>query len=195
MLYTLNLHNWVLCLVAQLCLTLWPHELWPTRLLHLWDFPGKIIGMGCHALLQGIFPTQGSNSSLPYCRQILYHLSQQRSLNLCQLYLKNIHTQNLSKNTLDKKNLKKTFRGTVLISQIRSLAFSSPLELLVSSHFPILSWSKERCFSPRGEECQPNTLPASEYGMNEKIRVFAFFLLKTLGLCLLPAFPLWGLAF
>ena len=107
----------------------------------------------CHALLQGIFPTQGSNSSLPYCRQILYHLSQQRSPNLCQLYLKNIHTQNLSKNTLDKKNKKKTFRGTVLISQIRSLAFSSPLELLVSSHFPILSWSKERCFSPRGEEC------------------------------------------
>ena len=136
-----------------------------------------------------------STSNYPYCRQILYHLSQQRSPNLCQLYLKNIHTQNLSKNTLDKKNKKKTFRGTVLISQIRSLAFSSPLELLVSSHFPILSWSKERCFSPRGEECQPNTLPASEYGMNEKIRVFAFFLLKTLGLCLLPAFPLWELAF
>ena len=33
--------------------------------------------MGCHSLLQGIFLTQGSNLSLPHCRQILYHLSHQ----------------------------------------------------------------------------------------------------------------------
>ena len=31
--------------------------------------------MDCQALLQGIFPTQGSNPGLPHCRQILYHLS------------------------------------------------------------------------------------------------------------------------
>ena len=31
--------------------------------------------MGCHALLQGIFPTQGSNPGLPHCRKILYHVS------------------------------------------------------------------------------------------------------------------------
>ena len=31
--------------------------------------------MGCHALLQGIFPTQGLNLGLLHCRQILYHLS------------------------------------------------------------------------------------------------------------------------
>ena len=30
---------------------------------------------GCHSLLQGIFPIQGSNSGFPHCRQILYHLS------------------------------------------------------------------------------------------------------------------------
>ena len=90
-----------------------------------WDSPGKNIGTGCPALLQGIFltqvsnlhllsrvqlfatpwtitcqaplsmrfsrqeywvampssrrisPTQGSNSGLPHCRQILYHLSHQ----------------------------------------------------------------------------------------------------------------------
>ena len=35
--------------------------------------------MGCHFLLQGIFPTQGSNSGLPYCRWILYHLNHQGS--------------------------------------------------------------------------------------------------------------------
>ena len=27
-------------------------------------FPGKNIGVGCHFLLQGIFPTQGSNPGL-----------------------------------------------------------------------------------------------------------------------------------
>ena len=31
--------------------------------------------MGCHSLLQGIFPTQGSKLRVPYCRQILCHLS------------------------------------------------------------------------------------------------------------------------
>ena len=31
--------------------------------------------MDCHALLQGIFPTQGSNPGLLHCRQILYQLS------------------------------------------------------------------------------------------------------------------------
>ena len=39
------------------------------------DSPGKNTGMGCHALLQGIFPTQGLNSGLPHCRQMLYPLS------------------------------------------------------------------------------------------------------------------------
>ena len=33
--------------------------------------------MGCHALLQGIFPTQGLNPALPQCRRILYRLSPQ----------------------------------------------------------------------------------------------------------------------
>ena len=43
------------------------------------DSPGKNTGVGCHALLQGIFPTQGSNPGLPHCRQVLYHLSHQGS--------------------------------------------------------------------------------------------------------------------
>ena len=41
------------------------------RLLHLWDFPGKNTGVGYHFLLQGIFPTQGSNLGLPHRRQTL----------------------------------------------------------------------------------------------------------------------------
>ena len=58
---------------------LWPHRLWPARLLRLWDFPGKSTGVGCHFLLQGIFPTRGSNPDLVHCRQMLYHLSYQGS--------------------------------------------------------------------------------------------------------------------
>ena len=41
-----------------------------------WDFSSTNTGMGCHALLQGIFQTQGSNPSLLHllhCRRILYH--------------------------------------------------------------------------------------------------------------------------
>ena len=33
--------------------------------------------MGCHTLLQGIFPIQESNWGLLYCGRILYQLSQQ----------------------------------------------------------------------------------------------------------------------
>ena len=50
-----------------------------TRLLRPWDFLGKSTGVGCHFLLQGIFPTQGSNPSLLHCRQTLYCLSHQGS--------------------------------------------------------------------------------------------------------------------
>ena len=51
----------------------------PIRLFCPWDFPGKNTGEHSHALLQGIFPTQGSNLGLLYCRQILYRLSHQGS--------------------------------------------------------------------------------------------------------------------
>jgi len=49
------------------------------RLLHPWNSPGKTTRVGSHSLLQGIFPTQGSNPGLPHCRRILYPLSHQRS--------------------------------------------------------------------------------------------------------------------
>ena len=44
------------------------------------DSPGKNTGVGCHALLQGIFLTQELNRGLLNCRQILYQLSYQGSL-------------------------------------------------------------------------------------------------------------------
>ena len=59
--------------------SLWPHGLKPTRFFSQWDFPGKSTGVGCHFLLQGIFPTQGSNPGLPHCRQMFYCLRHQGS--------------------------------------------------------------------------------------------------------------------
>ena len=43
------------------------------------DSPCKNTGVGCHALVQGIFPTQGLNPGIPHCRRILYCLSHQGS--------------------------------------------------------------------------------------------------------------------
>ena len=40
---------------------------------------GKNTGMGCHILLQGIFPTWRLNPDLPHCKWILYHLNHQES--------------------------------------------------------------------------------------------------------------------
>ena len=52
-----------ICMCAnsfQLCPTLWQ----PTRFLHPWDSSGENPGVGCHVLLQELFPTQGSNPHL-----------------------------------------------------------------------------------------------------------------------------------
>ena len=44
-----------------------------------WDSPGKNTGVGGHSLLQGIFPTQGSNLDLLHCSQIPYHLARRKA--------------------------------------------------------------------------------------------------------------------
>ena len=54
------------------------HYSLPARHLCWRDSPGNSIGVGCHALLQGIFLTHRLNLRLPcllHCRQILYPLS------------------------------------------------------------------------------------------------------------------------
>ena len=47
-------------------------EFWP-------EYTGQNNGVGSLSLLQGIFPTQGSNPGLPHCRWIFYQLSHNRS--------------------------------------------------------------------------------------------------------------------
>ena len=59
---------------------LWPHGVQPTRLPCSWSSPGKNTGVGFHFLLQGIFPTQGSNHVSGKGRQIVYHCTTWESL-------------------------------------------------------------------------------------------------------------------
>ena len=56
------------CLVVSSCLR--PHGLYSP-----WNSPGQNTGVGSLSLLQGFFPTQGSNPGLLHCRWILYQLS------------------------------------------------------------------------------------------------------------------------
>ena len=68
----------LLLLLLFSCFTLsdflyFPYGLQFVRLLCPWNSLGKSTRVGCHALLQGIFLTQGSNPCLLHCRQTPYH--------------------------------------------------------------------------------------------------------------------------
>ena len=87
------------------------HGLQTIRLLCPWDSPGKNSGVGCHFLLQGIFPIQELNPGLLHCRQIPYHLSPQGSaipvdkaiyLNLRVVLLMNLILKQILKQTVNK---------------------------------------------------------------------------------------------
>ena len=65
-----------MCIVTQSGLTLCdPMDCSPSGSSVHGDSPGKNIGVGCYALFQGIFPTQGWNPGILPCRRVLYHLS------------------------------------------------------------------------------------------------------------------------
>ena len=73
-------NNHVLChcggdWVAKSCLALVTPWTVPTSLLCPWNSPGKNTRVGCHALLQGIFPTWELNPGLLHCRQFLNWLN------------------------------------------------------------------------------------------------------------------------
>ena len=70
--------NWILSIFL---IFLWKWKsLSPVQLFVTpWNSPGQNIVVGSLSLLQGIFPTQGSNPGFPHCRQILYQLSHKGS--------------------------------------------------------------------------------------------------------------------
>ena len=91
--YDMKLYAYMCAKSLQSCPTLRHHGLWPIRLLCPWDSPGTNTGVGCLFLLQGIFPTQGSNWCLLcvlHCRQILYHWATREAL----VWGKNSHVGN-----------------------------------------------------------------------------------------------------
>ena len=62
----------VLCLLTQSCLSLFDLMDYSLPGSSVYgDSPKKTMGVGCHFLLQRIFPIQGSNPHLPHCTQIL----------------------------------------------------------------------------------------------------------------------------
>ena len=101
--------------VAQLCPLLWdPMDCsLPGSFLNPWKFPGQNTGVGCHFLLQGIFPTLGLNPGLPHCRHTPYHLSYQGS-------------------TCLQRRRHETW--------VRSLGWEDPLEEGMATHSSILAW-------------------------------------------------------
>ena len=81
----------VLCMPScfscvQLFATLWTV---PSRLLCLWDSPDKNTGVGCHALLQGIFPTQELNLRLLHLSSIRFFIAEPPLKVLCRNALGN----------------------------------------------------------------------------------------------------------
>ena len=78
-------------LVTQSCPTLCnPMDYSPPGSSVHGDSPGNNTEVDCHALLQGIFPTQGSNPGLPHCRRILYCPSHQGTVDtLLIIHLRN----------------------------------------------------------------------------------------------------------
>ena len=84
---TKSLWKWKIMLVVQLCPTLCDFmDCSPAGSSVRGNFPGQNTGVGGLSLLQGIFPTQGSNPGLPHCRWILYEQSHQGSLQFLPLW-------------------------------------------------------------------------------------------------------------
>ena len=69
-----------LCSLFSISFLYWKVKVKVTQswfLVSPWNSPGQNTGVSSHSLLQGIFPSQGSNTGLLHCRQIPYELSHQ----------------------------------------------------------------------------------------------------------------------
>ena len=120
--------------------SLWPHGPQPARLLCPWDFPGKNTGLGCHSLLRGIFPTQGSNQGLLHYMQILYCLSHQGRLALSRQKIHIKWANEWKINAKDYSEVDISSRLTFLGFILDEDGPSSPF--LLSSSPPCLLWYK-----------------------------------------------------
>ena len=86
-------------------------SLQPHGLYSPWNSPGQNTGVGSLSLLQGIFPSQGSNPGLLHCRRILYQLSHKWSPLRPILYFSSLCTEVLHQKAVSSRN---TFIQSVL---------------------------------------------------------------------------------
>ena len=100
-----------------------PNSSQPHGLYSPWNSPGQNTGMGSLSLLQGIFPTQGSNPGLPHCRWILYQLSYEGSsfggeggFSHLQNNSGNVYVYHLLSSRCFWKQLKQKMQGEGLVS-------------------------------------------------------------------------------
>ena len=111
----------VLDLVAQWCMTLCDSmDCSPPDTSVHGDSPGKNIGVGCHVLLQGILPTQGSNPGLPHCRQNLYCLSHREAQHQAILHAQSQQINLLKGNGLNAAQI-------LCLSTLQALYLHAPL--------------------------------------------------------------------
>ena len=78
--------NFGIYIRVRFFLSLIINTLQPYGVCSPWNSPGQNTGVGSCSLLQGIFPTQGSNPGPPHCRQILYQLSHQGRPRILEWY-------------------------------------------------------------------------------------------------------------
>ena len=113
------------------------------------DSPGENTGVGCHALLEGIFPTQELNPGLPHCRQILYYLSHSVQFSSVQLCLTLCDPMNCS------------MQASLSITNYWSLLKLMSIELVMPSNHLIL--------------CCPLLLPPQSFPASRSFPVSEFF--------------------
>ena len=130
------------------------NSLRPHRLYSPWNSPDQNTEVGSHTLLQGIFPTQGSNPGLLHCRQILYHGGTREAPKVTILFY--IFVSNV--------NNVESYEGlwTFLVAQIvknlpamqetkfRALCQEDPLEEGMATHSSILAWRIPWTVEPGG---------------------------------------------
>ena len=90
---------WVLSVLYIFCdkkVKVASDSLWPHGLYSPWNSPGQNTGEVSLSLLQGIFPTQGSNPGLLHCRWVLYQLSYCDKIPLSNVFLHSMDSFSLS---------------------------------------------------------------------------------------------------
>ena len=118
------------------------NSLWPHGLYSPWNSPGQNTGVCSLSLLQGTFPTQGLNPSLPHCMQIPYQLSHKGS----PIKLKSSCTmkKTVGKVKRQPSEWEKIMQTKATYKELISKICKQPMQLNTRKmNYPIKKWAKE----------------------------------------------------